>query len=153
MPNWGSAGVRSQGSVSRVTGLTFLLDVYFTGSGGDSRGGVVGFHDGVSSVDETHFSHGLLFGYAGALKIMENGNDRGMVGSGWSIKTLYRVRITIAGNAATYEIQGGAYGILGGASWTTLTPGTSSSSSTTPLYAAIHLYDHTMYAGDCRIYG
>lgn len=155
--NWGDNGAYSQGSISRANGKVFLCDVHVDVGvtvGSDSNL-VVGFHDG-GGQSYTNFAHGLHFagGAPEQLQIWENGNNRGNVGSGFTAECTYRVRITLGTNAATYEIQGGPeYAALGGASWTDITPVTSSS-TTTPLHAGLTKLSATgiMYVGDVRIY-
>lgn len=81
----------------------------------------------------------------------ENSNNRGTVGSGWTAGCIYRVRITLTTTGATYEIQGGReYPAIGGATWTNITPGTTSSATAT-LHAAAVAYANTAYVSDVRI--
>lgn len=151
---WGNNGCYSQTGIARANGKKFIVDVYTGANATTVNSHMVGFNDGTGQ-DYVDFSHGLLFTSSGAaniLKVYENGNDRGTVGSGYTNRTNYRVRITLgASNNATYEIQGGAYGKLGSNSWTAITPGTTSS-ATTPLYAGISAgQTGTMYMGDVKI--
>ena len=136
---WGQNGARSQATTARSAGKVFVCDVFTGAAHNNNFPGIVGWNDN-GGLSYTNFSHGLNFTQNGSqvtsLQIFENSNNRGTVGSGWSFATIYRVRITLTGNAATYEIQGGSqYGKIGSNTWTTLTPGVSSSSSTTPLSA------------------
>lgn len=151
---WGANGAYSQTSFSRVSGTTFLADVYTGRNNTTVNSHMIGFSDR-SGHSYTNFSHGVLLTSSGAaniIKVYENGNDRGAVGSGYSNGVIYRVRITITGNNAKYEIQGGAYGALGGVNWTNITPGTTSS-STTPLGAGMSVgQTGIMYVGDVRVY-
>lgn len=153
---WGGNGAYSQASISRANGKVFLIDIYVGRNATADNSHIVGFSDG-GGHSYTNFSHGVLFTSSGAaniIKVYENGNDRGTVGSGFVNGTVYRVRITLgASNNAVYEIQGGGYGALGSASWTTITPGTTSS-STTPLHAGLSCYptNGIMYLSDPKIY-
>lgn len=127
---WGNSGIRGTKSLPRASGRVFVADVV----PGSNANTIVGFHDG-AGISYTDFVHGIYFYSTGTIGIFENGNFRGNVGSGFTPGTLYRVRITIGTTNAVYQIQGGAYGTLGSASWTNITPGTTSS-STDPVYAA-----------------
>lgn len=158
---WGNNGIRSQTTTSRATGKVFMVDVFTwdgagAGGAGLSPNLVVGWNDN-SGLSYSNFAHGLDFTESGGvrrLQVFENGNDRGAVGSGYSLNTIYRVRITLgASNNATYEIQGGTqYQPIGGSSWTDITPGTSSS-STTPLAAGFtQLSASTTYLSDVKLY-
>ena len=159
--NWGTNGCFSQTATSRATGKKFLCDVYVPLEGNvNNHNQLVGWHDG-SDQNYPAFVHGLLFSTASSvrrLNVFENGNNRGNVGAnpGFTEGHTYRVRITLNGNAAIYEIQGGPeYEPMGGSSWTDITPGTTSS-STTPL--AIGVTRHTQgnlpyYVSDMRMIG
>jgi len=137
--NWGDNGCFSQTTTARATGKKFIADVYIPLEGDpNNHNTVVGWHDGAGQ-SYSDFAHGVDFTTSGGvrrLEVFENGNDRGLVGAnpGYTEGHIYRVRITLgSSNNATYEIQGGPqYGALGGSSWTDITPGTTSS-STTPL--------------------
>lgn len=156
---WGDNGAFSQASISRAAGKIFLCDVYIDAAQTPTVGAnlIVGFHDGAGQAD-SDFSHGLDFTYdtARRLYVFENGNSRGAVGPnpGYTPGGTYRVRITLNGAAAAiYEIQGlPEYPAVGGATWTDVTPGTTSS-ATTPLHAGLTVqsaWDH--YVGDVKIY-
>ena len=74
-------------------------------------------------------------------------------GSGSSSLHIYRVRLTLgASGNCTYEIQSGPqYPAIGSASWTDITPRTSS--ATTTLYAGIVAANASdCYVGDVKIY-
>jgi hypothetical protein len=155
---WGQNGVHSQYNVARASGKKLIMDVYTAVKTGShlNNSVIVGWHDGAGD-SYTDFSHGILFTSSGAapiLKVYENGNDRGTVGSGYTLGTIYRVRITLdsaGANSAKYEIQGGAYGALGSASWTDITPGTTSS-STTPVYVGVASgQTNTFYISDVKV--
>jgi hypothetical protein len=151
---WGQNAAYSQASIARAAGKIFLIDIYTGRNATANNSHMVGFSDG-GGQSYTNFAHGVLFTSSGAaniLKVYENGNDRGTVGSGYANGTIYRVRITLGASDATYEIQGGAYGALGSNDWTDITPGTSSS-STTPVHAGFSAgQTGTMYLSDPRIY-
>lgn len=154
--SWGANAAFRTTGVSRAAGKKLVVDIYtgLTGSATANNGHVVGFMDGVG-YSYTDFAHGVWFGSSGAanqINVFEGGTDRGAVGSGFTSGTIYRVRITLAASSATYEIQGGTYGALGSASWTNITPGTSSN-STTPLHPGFSAYGtNTMYVSDVRVY-
>jgi hypothetical protein len=151
--SWGTNGAFSQASIARANGKVFMCDVY-TDFGSASNALAVGFHDGAGH-SYTDFAHAVVFTTGGTLQVYENGVQRGTgLGSGYSPGCTYRVRITLgASNAAAYEIQGGPqYGPIGGASWTAITPGTTSS-ATTPLHAGMTISNATTcYVGDVRVY-
>lgn len=153
---WGQNGAFSQTGVARANGKTFLIDIYTGRNATANNSVIVGFHDGAGQ-SYSDFSHGLLFtstGVANQFKVYENGNDRGVVGTGYTAGTIYRVKIvaSLTSNNAAYYIQGGAYGALGSASWTNITPA-GTSSATTPIYAGFSSgATGTMYLSDARIY-
>jgi hypothetical protein len=66
---------------------------------------------------------------------------------------IYRVRITLNGSGgATYEIQGGPeYAKIGGATWTNITPATSSGTGTTE-YAGVVAFDKSTWISDVKMY-
>lgn len=148
--NWGTNSIYSKTSTSRANNKRFMCDVYMSRTGGASL--IVGWSDGAGH-SYTNFCHGLLFGTGNTLTVYEAGTSRGNVGSGFSNGGLYRVRITLgSSNNAKYEVQGGSeYPALGGSSWTDVTPGTTSN-STTPLYAGVSIYDKTNYVSDVRLF-
>jgi hypothetical protein len=152
--SWGTNGINSQASITRANNKVFMCDVY-TGAAVPNL--VVGWHDGAGA-SFADFAHGVDFTQSGSnvLTVFENGTSRGNVGSGWSLSTIYRLRITLtAGTNATYEIQGGSqYAALGGSSWSNITPGTSSSATNT-LYAGVAVNTTSLtacYIGDVKIY-
>lgn len=146
--NWGTNGCFSQASISRANGKVFMCDLWIPSTSNHAL--IVGFHDGAGQ-SYTDFAHGLHFGGAGNINAYEAGSDRGVVGS-WTAGMIYRVRITLgASNNATYEIQGGAFDPIGGATWDNITPGTSSN-STTPLHAGASMYQGTGYVSDVKVY-
>lgn len=156
---WGNNGAFTQATTSRSAGKIFECSVW----SGDGVGGtgalapniIVGWHDGAGH-SFSDFSHGIDFTETGgvrALFVFENGTSRGAVGASYSLNTIYRVRITLGASSATYEVQGGPeYAAMGGASWTNITPGTSSS-TTTPLAAGFAIADPiNAYVGDVKVY-
>jgi hypothetical protein len=152
---WGQNGAYSQTSISRANGKIFMADIYVGRNDTTINSAILGFSDG-GGQSYTNFSHGVLFtstGAANVLYVFEDGNSREVIGSGYTNGCVYRIKITLNGNAAVYAIQGGSeYGALGSTSWTTITPGTTFS-STTPLYAGVSSgQTGTMYIGDVRIY-
>lgn len=155
---WGANGLSSQTSIARAEGKVFLADVFLDITAGIATAPnlIVGFIDG-SGYSYTKFAHGVDFTTDGArrISIFENGTSRGNVGSGWTGGAMYRIRITASSSgAATYEIQGGPeYLPIGGATWSNITPGTSSSATNT-LYAGASQVTtgKTCYLGDIRMY-
>lgn len=149
--SWGSNGILCKTSFARTVGRVYLVD-FFAGRNGGSTGlGIVGWSDGAGQA-QSNFAHGVNFAGSGIINVYENNNNRGTVGSGWTNGGIYRIRITLTSTGATYEIQGGKeYPSLGGATWTNITPGTTSS-STTPLYPAASAWAQTSYISDVRIY-
>jgi hypothetical protein len=147
--NWGTNGAYSQTSIARASGKKFLTDMYANTSDALIA---VGFSAGTGH-SYTNYAHTVVCDVASnSLTVYENGTSRGTVGAGCAQDTSYRVRITLSGSAAaTYDIQGGAYAALGGSSWTSITPGTSSS-ATTNLRAGATIYSGTAYVGDVRIF-
>jgi hypothetical protein len=157
--NWGDNGIFSQTTTARSAGKVFECWVYIADTGDVTHNNVVvGWHDGAGQ-SYSDFAHGLDFTNSGGvlqLKVFENGNDRGEVGTDYTRGHIYRVRITLgASNDATYEIQGGPeYEPLGSASWDDITPGTTSS-ATSPLAIGVtvngaNTSDH--YIGDMKMY-
>jgi hypothetical protein len=148
--SWGANGIVSQVSIAHATDRVFLCKVFCGVSGAGNI--IVGFHDG-TGVSYTDFAYGIDFVGGGDIQIFENGNNRGVTGT-WVANRMYIVRITLSGStAAVYEIQGEGYEPLGSASWSDVTPG-SSSSSTTPLYAGVvtSTANGDWYIGDVRVY-
>jgi hypothetical protein len=152
---WGNNGIYSQSGITRAVGKNFVLDLY-TGANATANNSIIaGFSDG-GGQSYLNFAHGIIFssnGIANKLYVFENGTNRGEVGSGYVDGTIYRIKITLgSANNAAYYIQGGAYGALGSPTWTNITPGTTSS-STTPLYAGISSgAAGTWFVSDARIY-
>lgn len=153
---WGNNGAYSQASISRAAGKVFLCDFYIDTHTASPSSPVfmLGFSSGASQ-SYTSFAHGVIVSANPmTLGVFEDGNSRGNVGSGVSVRTIYRLRITLGTNSATYEIQGGTqYAPLGGTVWTDITPGTTSS-TTTPLHAAVTANATTdpAWIGDVKIY-
>ena len=143
--------------VARSAGTTLTLDVFtgnLAGAGSyQSPNLTVGWCDG-SGHSYANFAHGLDFSEnAGTrgLYIFEDGVNRGAVGAGFGLNTIYRVRIALTETGAEYAIQGGGYARMGGDAWTSLTP-TVSSSATTTLHPGFA--QHTSCAthvGDVRV--
>lgn len=155
--NWGQNGIYSQSSIAKANGKVFLCDVYTPQSWGANGLGMVGFSDG-GGQSYTNLAYAVNFGANSGspeLNVYENGNARGAVGSAFSLSSIYRVRITCAGSGtsgATYQIQGGSqYPAIGSASWTDITPGTTSSATTT-LHAGVTMFQDTLYVSDVKMY-
>jgi hypothetical protein len=158
---WGHNGAFSQTSTTRAAGKVFLCDVYVPlEANAGNHNAIVGWHDG-SGQSYSDFAHGIDFTTSAGVRRLfafENGNSRGAVGAnpGYTEGETYRVRITLgSSNDATYEIQGGQYETIGGASWTDITPGTTSS-STSPLAIGASRESAgslSYYLGDMKIIG
>lgn len=150
--SWGPNGAHTQSSFARSSQPYMLIDCFMAPSG-NSFGFEVGWSDGVGHT-QNGFAHGLLFQNNGTFVVTENGNNRGGVGAGFTLGAIYRVRIrALSGGGATYEIQGGSeYNPIGSASWTNITPGTTSSATNT-LYAAFSAAgEGNNYVSDVRVY-
>ena len=149
---WGANGLRRQVATTRTAGVKMVVDVYVP-IGAVAAGGtnIVGWSDG-SAHSQAAFAHGVNFSGSNTINIYEGGVNRGTVGSGSTEGSIYRVRITLGASSATYEIQGGSqYPAIGSASWTNITPGTSSNSTST-LYGAAAAWNGNGYISDMRIY-
>lgn len=155
---WGNNGAFTQATTARSAGKIFECYVWTSdgvGAAGVSPNLVVGWHDGAGQ-SFSDFAHGIDFSETGGSRVLfvfENGVSRGTVGASYSLNTMYRVRITLGASSATYEIQGGTqYAAMGGSSWTNITPGTTSS-TTTPLAAGFTINDPVnAYVGDVKVY-
>lgn len=159
--NWGNNGCYSQTGITKSNGKVFQCDFYIdTTTAGTAPATVVGFSDG-GGQSYTNFAYGLIMSMSAGnivLGVYENGNSRGTVGTGATVRSVYRLRITCQGGgtaAAKYEIQGGSqYATIGGATWTDITPGTTSSATTT-LYAGVTANANTtdyVWVGDVKVY-
>lgn len=149
--NWGTNALRRTSTAARSAGTKLVVDVYAPVGASAAGACIVGWSDG-GGHSYTNFAHGLNFASSNVLNVYENSNSRGTVGSGYTEGAIYRVRITQGASSATYEIQGGPeYAALGGASWTDITPG-GTSSSTTPLTPAASAFAATSYVSDFRVY-
>jgi hypothetical protein len=156
--NWNANGLFRTTGAARSDQPYLLVDVHIPYDLPlNMSAGVVGWHDGAGH-SYTDFAHGLYFASNGGgreFRAYENGNDRGVVGSSFTAGHTYRVRIrALSGGGASYEIQGGPqYGPIGGASWTTITPGTTTSATNTLHVGATTPYNGTaMYLSDFRVY-
>jgi hypothetical protein len=152
--SWGTNSLYSKTSTARASGKKMMFDIY-TGSNLDV--GMFGFSDGAGA-SYTNLLHGVNFhnnSGSGEINIYEAGTLRGVVGSGFSVNQMYRLRLTIQATTSTckYEIQGGTqYPLIGSSTWTDITPGTTSN-STTPLYIGAVAFTATAaYIGDARLY-
>ncbi|MBP7807214.1 hypothetical protein KA047_01825 [Candidatus Saccharibacteria bacterium] len=144
---WGADGLYTQQSFARADGLTYLVDVFINGVDF-----ITGFHDG-TGYSYTDFSHGVLFSSLGTdIYIFEDGVSRGAVGDFTTTGT-YRVRITLNGAGATYEIQGGTeYEPIGSSTWDDITPGTTTSAVNTLHVGASAENNYPIYISDVRVY-
>jgi len=150
--SWGVNGLRTQASTTRAVGVKMVVDVYVP-IGAVAAGGtnIVGWSDGTAH-SQAAFAHGVNFAGSNIINVYEGGVSRGAVGSGYTEGSIYRVRITLGASSATYEIQGGTeYPAIASGSWTDITPGTSSNSTST-LYAAAAAWNGSGYISDMRVY-
>lgn len=148
---FGGNGAKGQAGYARVSGRALTADLRVSTM--DSQA-VVGWNDGVGTAF-ANLAHEISFTNAAGvptLYVFEGGVSRGVVGAGYSLNTIYRVRITLTAGGATYEIQGGPeYPALGGATWTNITPGVTAS-ATTPLYPFVASESATpAWVSDVRI--
>jgi hypothetical protein len=150
--NWGTNGLYRTSTESRATGKALLVDCYIPQEAAGFGAFMVGWSDAAGQ-SYSNFAHGVNFASANVINVYENGNARGTVGSGYTMGAIYRIRITLnASGAATYEIQGGPeYPELGGASWTDITPGTTSSATNT-LTPGATAFNGSGYISDMRVY-
>lgn len=152
--SWGTNGLRRTTGTSRTNGRYMMVDVFMPRGASATGVCIVGWSDGAGHA-QSNYAHGINFAGGvspgGIINIYENGTNRGTVGSGWTGGCIYRVRITMTTTGATYEIQGGReYPAIGSASWTTITPGTTSSATAT-MHAAASAWANTAYLSDMRI--
>lgn len=147
---WGANGIRRTSTESRVNGKKLLVDFYIPQTITNGLG-MVGWNTGAGN-NYSDFAHAVNFANANVINIYENGTARGAVGSGYTVGAIYRVQITLnSSGAALYEIQGGPeYPKIGGASWTNITPGTTSSASNT-LTPGATMFANTSYISDFRV--
>lgn len=148
---WGANGLRRTTTAARSAGTKMVVDVYVPVGAASVGWAMVGWNDGAGQ-SFSNLAHAVNFAASNVLQVYENGTSRGTVGSGYTEGAIYRVRITQGASSATYEIQGGTqYPEIGGASWTNITPGTTSS-TTTPLAPAATAFAATGYVSDFRVF-
>lgn len=149
--SWNANGAFTQSGITRADDVSFVVDALMVDGGVH----ITGFQDG-SGLDVGDFAHSFLIsswlGGAADINVFENGNNRGVVGSGVTANALYRFRITLtSGSDAVYEIQGGPeYDAIGSSTWTDITPGTSSSPTNT-LHPGFTINGGSAYFGDARV--
>jgi hypothetical protein len=147
--SWGANGVFAQTGHARSGQPTFLADVFLSST---ANPGMLGWHDG-AGYSFTDMAHAVYFS-GGSIYIFENGTSRGAVSTYATLQT-YRVRIkALSGGGATYEIQGGTqFNPIGSATWTNITPGTTSSATNT-LHPGAAVVDNatSLHIGDVRVY-
>lgn len=148
---WGANGLRRTATESRATGKKVIVDVYVPQDASAAGTLMVGWSTGAGNTF-SDFAHAVNFASAGVINVYENGTSRGTVGSGYTVGAIYRICITLnISGAATYEIQGGTqYAELGGASWTDITPGVTTSASNT-LTPGATAYAGSAYISDMRV--
>jgi len=153
---WGNNATYATNTWTRASGKTFIVDI--APDANDATLGhslMVGLNSGNTTV--ASYCHGVLFGdisTGGAIKVFEDGNDRGQPGTHtWVRHATYRIKIvpSSGGTGATYSIQGGTMAALGSASWTDITPGTSSSAVNT-FHPAAMAYQGKWWIGDPKAY-
>ena len=150
--SWGNDGAYTQSTFARATQPYLLVDFSLAPVTSSSYGYMVGWSAGTGH-SYTDFAHGVLIQTNGQLKAYENGTDRGNIGSTITKGVIYRLRIrALSGGGATYEIQGGTFGGLGSSTWTTITPGTSSSATSTLRAGVATSGNDNNYIGDVRVY-
>jgi hypothetical protein len=143
---WGANGMFATQSYTRTSGRNLVIDVFVAGT---TTGLIVGWNNGggqsfSNMVNAVNFNAGNLEIFEGGAKISTSGTYSG--------NSIYRFQITLQSSGAIYRVQGGVeYSGIGGTTWTNLTP-TSSSSTTTPVFAAIASFSGLPYVSDVRIY-
>lgn len=152
---WGSNGLYRTATQARSNGRAMVVDVFMPRGASATGVCMVGWSD-AGGHNFSNMAHGLNFAGGtspgGVLNAYENATNRGTVGSGWTSGCIYRVRITQTATGATYEIQGGPeYPAIGSGSWTSVTPGTSSSGTVNMSPGAI-AYANNAYISDVRVY-
>jgi len=149
---WGDNGLYTQSSFARSTQPTLVVDFFTPNNASSTGAGMVGWSDGLGQ-SYSNFAHAVNFAASGVINVYENGNARGTVGSGYTGGYVYRVKIQgLTGGGATYQIEGGTqYPAIGSGSWTTITPGTTSS-STSSLHAGGTAFGGSSYISDVRVY-
>jgi len=152
---WGSNSIRRNATQSRTEGLTLVCDVYMPRNASVLGVCMIGWNTG-AGLNYSDFAHAINFGSGtapgGLIQVYENGTSRGNVGSGWT-PGIYRVKIVLhAGTTASYYIQGGSqYQQIGSNGWTNITPGTTSSASTTVTPGAAS-FQYNAYISDMRVF-
>lgn len=149
--SWGPNGAYTQATFARSGQPYFVCDFVLAAS--QTFGFIVGFSDG-GGQSYTNFAHGVLIQQTGIMKVYENGNDRGAVGSTIVAGLIYRLRIrALSGGGATYEIQGGDTAQrIGSGTWVSITPGTTTSATNTLHAGFAGAGGGTNYVGDVRVY-
>lgn len=149
---WNTNGLYEQGSHARSGQPTVVVDVFPGIDQGGSGYGMIGWSTG-AGINYSDLAHAINFAGSGVLNIYENGTARGTVGSGFTEGVVYRIKIqALSGGGATYSIQGGTqYPVIGGGSWTNITPGTSNS-ATSSLHAGAAAWNGSSYLSDFRVY-
>lgn len=152
--NWDGNALLRKSAQTRIEGKAFVCDVYLPSDAGLGWA-TVGWSNGgaTTGYSALNFAHGINFSGSGTINIYEDGTNRGTTSVSWTANTLYRLRITLhADGSAKYEIQGGATcPAIGAATWTDVTPGTSSSAKST-VYAGAAAYGGSGYLSWPRVY-
>lgn len=147
---WGQNGLYRTATESRVEGKTLVVDVYLPTDSPTGGSCIVGWSN-AGGQSFANMAHGLNFGNLGNIEVYESSTNRGTVGT-YTAGAVYRVKITLTATGATYEIQGGAqYPKIGGATWTAINPGVSSSAVTT-LTPGAAAFRYVSYLSDFRVY-
>lgn len=149
---WGANAMKVTASTTRSEGVSMVVDV-FCARATSGQGVAVEWNNG-GGFAQTNGAHRVEFGASYNLNIFEDGTSRAVMASGWSIGSIYRVKITLhADGSAAYSIQGGKeYPKIGGATWQDITPGTSYSADNTlhPSASAYGAFDY--YISDVRVF-
>ena len=111
---YGQVGLVSAELFPRKAGYSFRFALIVS-TAGDMT---LGLSDGTSA-DLATIRHGVRFKGAGALSRMEAGTETALSQTyAPDALTEYQVRIDVKAAGATYYLQGGAYGSVGGPDWT-----------------------------------
>jgi hypothetical protein len=124
--NWETTALFSQNNFTRAANVTFMATINHLAA----KSVIYGFKDSDTSYSYTNMVYGLYFyGADRSFIVYEDNNNRGVVGSGWSTSTDYRIAIVLQTTGAKYYIQGGSYGAFGSNTWTLLYDSSYSSES------------------------
>jgi len=135
----GSNALYSQQTFARASEPEMIVDIYcpsLTEAPAFNNAARVGWTTGYTANSYAHAFDFTNTGAALELAIWELGTKKYSSIGGYEKGSIYRVSIKLtAAGGAVYKIQGGTYGQIGSASWTTITPNLAggTSGTSTPL--------------------